>query len=375
VLIAVTATLLVVAGALAYPWLARGRAWLGAEWRHPWALALLVLVPVVFWHGTFGQDRRRPRLRVGAVRPLVLGPRGVRTRLGDLPGVLRAAALALCVVALARPISVLGEQGTDERGIDIVLVMDLSGSMQAVLDADVRELPVPIELPRNRRPTRLDVAKAVVQDFIARRRGDRIGVIVFGKSAYILSPPTLDYQLLSHLVSQLRLSVIDGTKTAIGDALGTAVARVRRSDALSKTIILLTDGDSNAGRVSPDLAADLAVSVGAKTYTIQIGDNAEAEVEQGVDLFGNPQYVRRRYPTNPELLQAIARKTGGEAFIATDAKALHQSMHRILDHLEKTRFEAAIAHHEDLFPLLLLPAVVLLALDALLRAWALRRFP
>ncbi len=373
---ALAMTLVALIGALVYPWLTRGELWFEAEWRHSYALWALLLVPAVWWWGTFGQDRRRPRMRVGTVAPLRRAPRGWRVRLRDLPGVLRAVAVAMFVLALARPVSVLSDQSIDEQGIDIVVVMDLSGSMQAVLDADPDDLPKKMKLPKNRRLTRLDTAKLVVQDFISRRKTDRIGVIVFGKSAYILSPPTLDYQLLSKLVSGLGLSVIDGSKTAIGDALGTAVARLRRSDALSKVIIMLTDGDNNAGRVSPEYAIELANTVGCKAYTIQIGDGAEVEVLQGYDpLFGNPQYVRRRYPTNPELLNRIAEKTGGQAFIATDAKALSKSMHTILNQLEKTRFEASMAHHEDLFAWLLIPGVLLIGLDALLRALLLRRFP
>lgn len=369
-------TFSVLALSLVYPTLAKGRIWLDAEWRWVWLLLVLAVVPAVWWWSTFGQDRRRPRIRIGTTVPLRQAPRGWRVRLRDLPGVLRAVALVMFVLALARPVQVLSDRSSDEQGIDIVIVMDLSGSMQAVLDADPKDLPGEVEIPKNRRLTRLDVAKVVVGDFISRRQTDRIGVIVFGKSAYILSPPTLDYQLLSKLVAGLSLSVIDGSKTAIGDALGTAVARLRKSDALTKVVIMLTDGDSNAGKVSPDYAIELASTVGCKTYTIQIGDNAEVEVLQGHDpLFGNPQYVRRRYPTNPELLQRIAKRTGGQAFIATDANALRKSMHAILDQLEKTRFEASIAHHEDLFPLLLVPGVVLIGLEALLRALLLRRFP
>jgi Ca-activated chloride channel family protein len=370
-------TLVAALGALVYPYIAKGwRVWVEAEWRHPWVLFGLVLVPIAWWWGTFGQDRRRPRLLIGTLAPLVRAPRGVRVRLRDLPAVLRAVALALLALALARPIQVLSDQTSDEKGIDIVIIMDLSGSMQAVLDADPKDLPGPLELPRNVRPTRLDVAKLVVEDFIARRKTDRIGVIVFGKSAYILSPPTLDYPLLSQLVRGLSLSVIDGSKTAIGDALGTGVARLRRSDALSKVIILFTDGDNNAGKVSPEYAIEMANTVGAKTYTIQIGDSAEVDVLQGFDpIFGQPQYVRRRYPTNPELLRKIAQQTGAEAFVATDAKALKESMHSILDQLEKTRFEASVAHHEELFRFLLIPGVVLIGLEALLRALLLRRFP
>lgn len=373
--IAVGATLLTLALALVYPWVQRGWAWREASFQYPWFLVLLLAVPAAWWWGTFGQDRRKPRLRVGTLAPLLAGPRGARARLRDLPGVLRAVSLALLIVAMARPVSVLRGESGDEKGIDIVLVMDLSGSMRAVLDGDPHDLPGYRPEPVHKRLTRLDTAKLVVRDFIGRRRSDRIGVVVFGKSAYVLSPPTLDYYLLNQLVSKMTLGVVDGSLTAIGDAVGTAVARLRRSDARSKAIILLTDGDSNAGSIAPDYAAHLATTVGCKVYTIQIGSGDEVDVEDGMDLFGQPVYSRQRFPVNPELLQKIAKDTGGQAFIATDGKALAQSMHTILDSLEKTRFEASIASFEDLFHLLLVPGVMLLALDALLRAWLLRRFP
>jgi len=371
----VALTVLVMVLAALYPAYMRGKTWFYVEWQYWWVIFGLALVPVVWWWSTFGQDRRRTRMRIGTTIPLRRAPRSWRVRFRDLPGVLRSVAVILFVLALARPVEVLSDRTSDEKGIDIVLVMDLSGSMQAVLDADPKDLPRGFRSPKNRRMTRLDTAKVVVQDFVSRRQTDRIGVVVFGKSAYILSPPTLDYQLLSKLVANLQLTVIDGSKTALGDALGTAVARLRRSDALSKVIIMLTDGDNNAGKVAPDYAIELANTVGCKTYTIQIGDGAEVEVLQGQTPFGQPVYGRRRYPTNPELLQRIAEKTGGQSFIATDARALRESMHNILDQLEKTRFEASIAHHEDLFALLLFPGVLLIGLEALLRALLLRRFP
>lgn len=375
VVLAVFATLLIAALALVYPWLARREAWIGATWQSPWMLLGLIAVPVVWYWGTFGQDRRKPRLRIGMIAPLAKGPRGIRAHLRDLPGVLRAVALVMLILAMARPVSVLRDQRTDDKGIDIILVLDLSGSMRAVLDADARELPGSPQVSAGKRLTRLDTAKIVIKDFISRRKTDRIGVVVFGKSAYVLSPPTLDYHLLTQMVSKMTLNVIDGSATAIGDAVGTSVARLRRSDAQSKVVILLTDGDSNAGSISPEYATHLATKVGAKVYTIQIGTDDEVEVEDGIDLFGQPRYVRHRFPVNPELLQRIATATGGNSYVATDAKALADSMHAVLDQLEKTRFEASIAAFEDLFPFLLVPGVLLVGLDALLRSLLLRRFP
>ena len=151
----------------------------------------------------------------------------------------------------------------------------------------------------------------MVRDFIRRRKSDRRRHRL-RTSAYVLSPPTLDYQLLDTLVDRLQLSVIDGNQTAIGDAVGSAVARLRRSDARSKVVILLTDGDNNAGLISPEYATHLkATQVGCKLCTIQIGNDDEVDVEDGVDLFGQPRYVRHRFPVNPTLLRWMAKSTVG----------------------------------------------------------------
>jgi Ca-activated chloride channel homolog len=362
----------------AWPLAAIGADWLDVRFDSPRALLLLAAVPFVYWRGTFGADPRLPRLRLGAVFPFAGGPLGWRARLRDAPGALRAVAIALGVLALARPLSLIRPSEASESGIDIVLVLDLSGSMKAVMDD--APLAGPGSGARRRstagkRPTRLDVAKDVIRDFVGRRKTDRIGAVVFGRQAYVLAPPTLDYQLLDSLVARIELDMIDSTGTAIGDALGVASARLRRSDARSKAIVLLTDGDSNAGSVAPEYGAHLASSVGCRVFTIQIGTGDDVEMQDGVDMFGQPHYVRAHFPVNPELLRKIAASTSGEAYVANDAEALRRSMHDVLDRLEKTRFEAQSASYEELFPLLLLPATLLVALDALLRAWLLRRFP
>lgn len=380
----VLGTLLFVMAGLAWPLLARGSAWLSATWSSPlvvWLAPQLRLLAVVLfallvagaatWRQTIAGDARTPRLRLPTLVPLAKGPRGLRTRLRDLPGMLRGAALVLGVLALARPQDVLRGEDADERGIDLVVVLDMSLSMRALMEND----GAVAQAPGQKRLTRLETAKAVILDFIGRRKSDRIGVVVFGKSAYILSPPTLDKALLAGLVQKMELGLVDGQGTAIGDAVGTAVARLRRSAARSKAIILLTDGDSNAGLVAPDYAAHLAQTQGVRVYTVQIGNGDEVEVEGPPDIFGQPQFRREHYPVNPELLRKIASETGGEAFVANDRKALEQSFHRILDSLETTRFEAQARTMEDLFPLLLVPAVVLLAIEALVRLFLVRRFP
>jgi Ca-activated chloride channel family protein len=322
---------------------------------------------------TLAADARTPRLRMSTVAPLLTGPRGFRTKLRDMPGMIRVAAIALALLAIGRPQNVLRGENTDEKGIDIVLVLDLSGSMRALMDAD--SAPARTQSGGVTRLTRLETAREVILDFIARRKNDRIGVVVFGRAAYILSPPTLDKSLLAGLVGKMELGLIDGNGTAIGDAVGTAVARLRRSSARSKAIILLTDGDSNAGSIAPDYAAHLAQTQAVRVYTVQIGNGDEVDVQEGTDIFGQPRFVREHFPVNPELLRRMSAATGGDSFVANDKKGLELSMHQILDKLEKTRFEAQAATMEDLFPFLLLPAVMLLALEALIRVFIVRRFP
>jgi Ca-activated chloride channel family protein len=360
----------------AYPAFARGPELLHAQWQYPWLLLGLVLVPPLLWRGSFGEDARRPRLLLGTVSGFAGGPVGMRVWLRDVPAALRAVGFALLVLSLGRPLNAVVPQSAEEEGIDLVLVLDLSGSMHAVIENFPEDLArLAPERERGVRPTRLDAAKATIRDFVSRRKTDRIGVVVFGKSAYVLSPPTLDYHLLDSLVSRLRLDLIDASRTAIGDALGVATARLRRSQAKSKAIILLTDGDNNAGELSPEYAAHLATGVGARIYTVQIGAGDQAEVQDGFDLFGQPRYSTRFFPVNAQLLQSISKATGGESYVASDARGLQASLHDVLDKLEKTKFEGHVATFEDLYRYLLLPGVLLLALDAALRALILRRFP
>jgi Ca-activated chloride channel homolog len=376
-LLLVAFTLLALLLAIAYPALARGSELLYADFQQRWYLLLLLVVPALMYRSTLGEDRRLPRTRLGTLLPLRVGPSGLRVWLRDLPGVLRSVALVFGILALARPVNTLRPDIQDEEGIDIVLVLDLSGSMKAAMD----NLPPDLEVfvpkrPPGIRPTRLDAARAVIRDFIAQRKTDRIGVVVFGADAYVLSPPTLDYHLLDGLVGRMELDLIDGNGTAIGDALGVAAARLRRSTARSKAVVLLTDGDNKGGKLAPEYAAHLVNTVGARLYTVQIGQGEEAQVlDRRRDLFGQPRYVTMPFPVNPKLLKDLAEKTGGSMYVATDATALRAGFHDVLNKLEKTKFESSVATYEELYRFVLIPAVLLLALDALLRALWLRRFP
>ncbi len=363
------------AGAV-YPLSRFGSEWLEVKWQQPYYLLGLLLLPVVLFRGTYGRDKRTPRLLLGTVEALSTGPRGLRARLIDLPGAARTIGLLFCILALARPVSVLRPSIAEEEGIDLIVTLDLSGSMEAVME----NLPSDLERFVEKRaqgipPNRLDAAKAVLRDFISRRQSDRIGAVVFGRKAYVVSPPTLDYQLLDSLVAKMELRMIDPTGTAIGDALGVSVARLRNSNAKSKAIVLLTDGDNQHGTVSPEYAAHLASTLGIKVFTIQIGEGEIAKLFEGFDLFGQPRMKLVPYPTNPALLKKLADLTGGDTYVAKDAKNLQASFHDLLDKLEKTEFEAAQSSYEDLFRYLLLSGVLLIFFEALLVVTVLRRFP
>jgi Ca-activated chloride channel family protein len=327
---------------------------------HPWALALLAAVPLAI--AAIRLERRRaPRLRHPRAA-LLAATRGPLARLGWLPSALVVAALALAAGSLARP------QGIERRaggaaveGIDIVIALDLSTSMRA---ADFE--------PQNR----LHVAKEVLKDFIGRRRTDRIGLVVFAGDAWTQAPLTLDHGILRALVDQLRFGVIeDGT--AIGNAIATSVNRLRESEARSRVIILITDGDNNAGQVSPLQAAEMARALGIRVFPILVGRGGLVPYPVGTDLFGQPVFERREFPVNPELLKRIAEATGGAYTNATDRETLQHGLQAVLDRMEKTRiFEIGGGSlTRERFDALLLPAFWLAAAGIALGLTRLRSFP
>jgi Ca-activated chloride channel family protein len=223
---------------------------------------------------------------------------------------------------------------------------------------------------------RVTVAKQVLQDFIGRRRTDRIGLVVFAGDAYTQAPLTLDYAILRALVEKLRIGVIeDGT--AIGNAIATAVNRLRESDAKSKVIILITDGDNNAGQISPREAAGLARALGVRVFPILVGKGGLVPYPGGVDLFGRMVYQSMRFDVNPELLREIARITGGEFTNAGDKAELERGLQVVLDRMEKTRiFEVGASSRKvELFPRFLRPAFWLALAGLLLGLTRWRTFP
>ncbi|EPX63050.1 BatA aerotolerance operon protein [Cystobacter fuscus DSM 2262] len=321
----------------------------------------LLLIPLLFvW--SWWEKRRRAVLRFSAAHVFTRHPRGVRVYLLPMLPLLRAAAVAAALVALARP------QSRDTRvrdlnveGIDIVVALDLSTSMEA---GDFR--------PQNR----LHVAKEVLSEFITNRVNDRIGLVVFAGAAYTQAPLTLDYGVLKEVLRQLRTRVLeDGT--AIGDALATALNRLRDSDAKSRVVVLITDGDNNAGKISPLDSAGMAKSLRIPIYTILVGKGGKVPFPQGTDLFGNTVWRETEIPINPELLQDIADSTGGEYYRATDPEGLKQGLQKVLDSLERSKLMeggASANYREDYHSYLLL-AFGFAVLELFLRSTFLRVSP
>ncbi|MEM9069880.1 MAG: VWA domain-containing protein [Myxococcota bacterium] len=319
----------------------------------------LLFAPLLVLASHYTHRWSRPRLQISRGRELSIQKPGWRTWFSGATVGARTAAATLLVFALMGPQSIHARDSSEVEGIDIVVVMDMSLSMRA---ADIQ-------------PNRFDATKQVVQDFISRRPNDRIGAVVFGRDAYTLLPLTTDKEALRTVIQELELELIDGRGTAIGNAVGTALNRLRNSNAESKTVILLTDGDSNAGNVSPDQAAELAATMEVKVFSILMGQTEDTRVQRGVDLFGRPLFDVGNFPVNPELLQRLSTRTGGEYFQVSDRRALERSFHEILDELEKTEMEDAGRVYGELFPAFLWPAVILLFLEVLTGVLLLRRWP
>jgi Ca-activated chloride channel homolog len=327
----------------------------GFRFAHPGALALIPLgVALVLWAGLRRAPARRGLFAYSRTGELASRTQGWVARLRDLPMVLRLAAVVLAGVALARPQTTRVADDLELEGIDIVIALDLSGSMQ---ETDLE-------------PNRLDAAKMVIQDFVRRRPSDRIGLVVFGREAYTHIPLTLDHGTFLRMLAELRVGIIDGRGTAIGNGIGVALNRLRRSDARSKVIILLTDGENNAGNISPEQAARYAQTLGVKIYTILAGDN-DTDTPAG----GRPPVAGTRQPVNPKLLEQIASMTGGTPYLATDTRALAERFQKILEDLEKSRLRDRGVLYAELYQRFLLVAFALLVVELAMRLTRWRRLP
>lgn len=306
---------------------------------------LLLLVPMVGYY-IYRTMQGGAAITISSVKTLKGAPRTSSYYLRHLPFVLRVVSLALFIVALARPQDVEQHQSTTSEGIDIVMAIDISGSM----------------LARDFEPNRITAAKEVAASFIGDRVGDRIGLVVFAGEAFTQSPLTTDKATLQTLLARIRSGVIeDGT--AIGNGLATALNRLRESDSKSKVIILLTDGVNNRGEIAPLTAAQIAQEMGVKVYTIGVGTMGTAPYPR-VDMYGNVvDYVQMEVEIDEETLTQIAQSTGGEYFRANNMQKL-EDIYAQINEMERSKVEVSdyTTYHEK-FIFWLLAALATLVLE------------
>ena len=328
---------------------------------HPFLLLLLLLLPLAAWlKGRRGQP---PAFLYSSVKLVEGLTRARRSRAGNLLAALRWLVLALFLVALAQPRLTKSTTEVKASGIDIVAALDLSGSMISE-DFEVR----------GERVNRFNMAKSVLRDFIDKRPNDRIGLVVFAREAYIATPLTLDHDYLQENLARLEIGAINENATAIGDALTTAVNRLRDLKSKSKIIILATDGQNNSGNTEPLRAAAAAAAFGVKIYTVGIGEQGQAPMPAR-DMFGRKVYQMVPVDVDETTLQKIADQTGGKYYRADNADKFRQ-IYAEIDKLEKT--EATVnkfTEYKELFGWFVGAGLALLLLELVLGETIFRRLP
>jgi Ca-activated chloride channel homolog len=326
----------------------------------PYFLLLLLLLPLLAWlKGRRGQ----PAAFLYSSAQLVKGiDQMTRSKAGGWLAKLRWLTLALFIMALAQPQKIASEEKIRASGIDIVVALDLSGSM-ASEDFEVR----------GQRVNRLTIAKEVLKQFIDRRPSDRIGLVAFAGRAYIAAPMTLDHDFLLQNLERLNLNTIEDS-TAIGSALSAALNRLRELKSKSKIVILMTDGQNNAGKVPPLTAAEAAEALGVKVYTIGVGIRGTAPFPR-IDAFGRKVYVQMEVDIDEDTLQKIANQTRGKYYRADSADTL-KKIYTEIDQLEKTEADIKkYARYEEMFSWVLWPGLFLLLLEIVLGNTVWRKLP
>lgn len=325
------------------------------NFQNPEILWLLLVVPLlVAYHLWIG--RRSATLTVSTLGGK-RAPRTFRYWLRPIPVVLRIAAIVLFIIALARPVEEHSESETTIEGVDIVLAMDISGSM----------------LAQDFKPDRLEASKAIAAEFIADREGDRISVVAFAGEAFTQCPLTSDRGAVQTSLSRLRSGVIDDG-TAIGNGLATAINRLRESSAKSKVVVLVTDGVNNSGQISPRMAADIARDLEVKVYTIGVGRRGQAPMP-AMDPYGNVMMVMADVEIDEDVLREIAKVTGGKYFRAENSDALTK-IYEEIDQMEKSKVQVTdYISYEELFLSWVLWGVLLLIVELLFSRVVLNRLP
>lgn len=323
---------------------------------YPAVLYLLALIPALVIYRLFYQERFSPSLKFSNIKLLSGINKGFRTKIRMLPFVLRMAGLSLIIIALARPQNIREGEIIYTEGIDMIITLDISGSM----------------LAEDFKPNRIEAAKKIIDEFIAKRKSDNIGLVIFAGEAFTQCPLTIDYNILRNLLKDVREGIIeDGT--AIGNATALAVARLKESKAKSKTIILLTDGVNNRGEIDPLTAAQLAKENNIRIYAIGVGARGMAPYP-----FKTPfgiQYQNVPVEIDEDLMKKMAELTGGEYFRATDNKTL-KSIHETIDKMEKTRIQVeSYRKAKELYASFLSFAMILLLLEYILSNTLLKKAP
>lgn len=329
---------------------------LGDSFANPAYLWLLVLLPAGAFYWWWRRKAMITTVQFSSLNAFARAPKSLRERLRHLPLLLRLLVVGCLIVALARPQSISSKENLSTEGIDIVLVLDISGSM----------------LAEDFTPNRLVAAKKVADEFIEGRANDRIGLVIFSAESFTQCPLTLDYPVLRNLLNEVKNGMIaDGT--AIGLALANGVNRLKDSKAKSKVVILLTDGVNNRGEIDPITAAKIAATYGIRTYTVGVG-------AQGMAPFPvqTPFGIRRQMmqvDLDEKTLVAVATMTGGKYFRATDNEKL-KAIYREIDKLERTKIEVtAYKKYTELFPQWLMAGTFLLLAEIGLGATVLRKIP
>ena len=324
---------------------------------YPKLLWLLILPALLVLHYIYREvAQKRPHLRVSTSVPWMLRGRSFMSFFRHVPFVLRIIALALIVVAIARPRSSEEMERVDTEGIDIVLAMDVSTSM----------------LARDLTPDRISASKDIAIEFISQRPTDRMGIVVFAGESFTQCPLTTDRATLINLMKEVQTDLIeDGT--AIGNGLATAVARMKDSDAKSRVVILLTDGVNNRGEVSPNMAAEIAKTYGVRVYTIGVGKEGMAPYPVMTPWGVEVQNVK--VEIDEALLSEIAESTGGRYFRATDNTKLAE-IYSEINRMEKTRTTVdSFPVYKELFGMYALLALLALLLELILNWFVIRKLP
>ena len=322
-----------------------------------WLLALLPLV--MLWRGRRGPVAAIEYSDVSLARDVA---RRSKSRIGNFLWLLPILAGALMIVGLARPQRGHSRTEVTANGIDIVLALDVSGSMQA-LDF----------LIDGRRQNRIDVVKSVVAKFIDERTDDRIGIISFAGAPYLISPITLDHDWLQQNLERVTIGGTDDG-TAIGSAIAASVNRLRATTAKSKVVVLLTDGVNNTGKISPIAAAEAAKALGVKIYTIGVGVRGKAPIPVR-DQNGVMRVVMATVDVDEKTLQTIANDTGGKFYRATDTDSLQKIYEQINQYEKTAQTVQKFERYDELYPWAVIPALAILGLGSLLQQTRYRRLP